>query len=96
MIIMLLLHVIHTGMRHRIQPFTHHVVHITACTPITLITIIRAEDNEEGYRGDKDPDSVRVCGVFFGNVVCFEEQVDPDGNKGWEGGPPERGSIYAE
>ena len=80
-IIMLLLHVIHTSVGGGIEPFTHHMMNVSARIPVTLITVVSTKDDEEGHGRDEDSDTVGVCDVayfipFLANfVICFEEVV---------------------
>lgn len=47
-------------MRHGIQPFGHEVMDVATGAPVTLVAVVGAEDDEEGYAGDEDADSVGV------------------------------------
>ncbi len=47
-------------MSHGIHPFGHHLVDVATGVPVALVAVVGAEDDEEGYAGDEDADSVGV------------------------------------
>ena len=57
-IMVLLLHVGDTCVCHSIKPFGSHVVDITAGIPILLVAVIGMDDDEEGYAGGEDANTV--------------------------------------
>jgi hypothetical protein len=44
---MFLLHVEYSSVRDGIEPFGHHLVHVSACIPVSLVAVVGAKDDEE-------------------------------------------------
>lgn len=103
MIVMTLLQVIATTMCHGIEPFTHEMMTGSTSFPIPLIAVIGTKDDEEGHGGNKHSDAIGVVEdfvLFAIIIVCYEkgfkDDIEDSGDYAWDGGSPDRGTVYTE
>ena len=75
-----------------VEDLTHHLMYCSAGLPVSLISVVCTEDDEEGYSGHEDAYGVGVPEVFYvgvlvGGFVDVEEDVVEDyGEEGGEAG----------